>query len=102
MVRPIEAQFSLARITEDRTRYNYVVAHLDARYAKEVRDILANPPATNLYQHLKNELIRRLSLTEDQKVRQLQSAKLADHKPSQFLRHLRVLTGNLGVQNCFL
>ena len=40
----VEAQFSLARITQDRTRYDYVVAHLDARYANEVLDILANPP----------------------------------------------------------
>ncbi|KAG0414661.1 hypothetical protein HPB47_008180, partial [Ixodes persulcatus] len=64
----VEAQFSLARITQDRTRYDYVVAHLDSRYANEIRDILDNPPAANLYQHLKTELTRRLSLWEDQKV----------------------------------
>ncbi|KAH7974279.1 hypothetical protein HPB49_013619 [Dermacentor silvarum] len=63
----VEAQFSLACIPQDRTRYNYVVAHLDARYANEVRDILASPPTANLYEHLKTDLIRRLSLSEDQK-----------------------------------
>ncbi|KAH7973598.1 hypothetical protein HPB49_026611 [Dermacentor silvarum] len=56
----VEAQFSLARITQDQTRYDYVVAHLDARYANEVRDILANPPTANLYERLKTALIRRL------------------------------------------
>ncbi|KAM7306767.1 hypothetical protein ISCGN_010433 [Ixodes scapularis] len=66
----VKAKFSLARITEDRTRYDYVVAHLDSRYANEIRDIFDNPPAANLYQHLKTELTRRLSLSEDQKVRQ--------------------------------
>ncbi|KAH7966949.1 hypothetical protein HPB49_020867 [Dermacentor silvarum] len=32
----VEGQFSLPRITQDRTRYDYV-AHLDARYANEPR-----------------------------------------------------------------
>lgn len=98
----VEAQFSLARITQDRTRYDYVVAHLDARYANEVRDILANPPTDNLYEHLKTALIRRLSLSEEQKIRQLQSAELAERKPSQLLRHLRALAGNMQVQDSFL
>ncbi|KAH7971200.1 hypothetical protein HPB49_020193 [Dermacentor silvarum] len=61
----VEAQFFLAHITQDRTRYDYVVAHLDARYANEFRDILANSPTANLYEHLKTELIRRLPLSED-------------------------------------
>ncbi|KAG0435016.1 hypothetical protein HPB47_018732, partial [Ixodes persulcatus] len=37
------------------------------RYVNEIRNILDNPPAANLYQHLKTELTRRLSLSEDQK-----------------------------------
>ncbi|XP_050037968.1 uncharacterized protein [Dermacentor andersoni] len=98
----VEAQFSLAHITQDRTRYDYVVAHLDTRYANEVRDILSNPPTANLYEHLKTELIRRLSLSEDQKVRQLQSAELAERKPSQLLRHMRALAGNMEVQDSLL
>ncbi|XP_050028294.1 uncharacterized protein [Dermacentor andersoni] len=98
----VEAQFSLAHITQDRTPYDYVVAHLDARYASEVRDILANPPTANLYEHLKTELIRRLSLSEDQKVRQLQSAELAERKSSQLLHHMRALAGNMEVQDSLL
>ncbi|XP_072140708.1 uncharacterized protein [Dermacentor andersoni] len=98
----VEAQFALAQITQERTRYDYVVAHLDARYASEVRDILANPPTANLYEHLKMQLIRRLSPSEDQKVRQLQSAELAERKPSQLLRHMRALAGNMEVQDSLL
>ncbi|KAH7931661.1 hypothetical protein HPB49_026206 [Dermacentor silvarum] len=81
----VEAQFTLARITQDRTRYDYVVVHLDARYANEVRDILANPPTANFYELLKSELIRHLSLSEGETVRQLQSAELAQCQPSQLL-----------------
>ena len=98
----VEAQFSLAHINQDRTRYDYVVAHLDARYANEVRDILANPPTANAYEHLKTALIRRLSLSEEQKIRQLQSAELAERNPSQLLRHMRALAGNMHVQDSFL
>ncbi|XP_072144039.1 uncharacterized protein [Dermacentor andersoni] len=98
----VEAQFSLAHITQDRTHYDYVVAHLDACYANEVRDILANPPTANLYEHLKTELIHRLSLSEDQKVQQLQSAELAERKPSQLHRHMRALAGNMEVQDSLL
>nr|XP_037270637.1 uncharacterized protein LOC119162285 [Rhipicephalus microplus] len=52
----VEAQFSTARITQDWTRYDYVVTHLDSRYVAEVCDILANPPADDRYLHLKKEL----------------------------------------------
>ncbi|KAH7941735.1 hypothetical protein HPB49_016640 [Dermacentor silvarum] len=77
-------------------------AHLDAGYANEVRDILANPPTANLYEHLKTLLIRSLSLSEDQKVRQLQSEELAERKPSQLLRHMRPLAGNMEVMDSLL
>ncbi|KAH7966670.1 hypothetical protein HPB49_018550 [Dermacentor silvarum] len=75
---------------------------LDALYADEVRNILANPPTANLYERLKTALIRRLSLSEEQKLRQLQSAELAERKPSQLLRHMRVLAGNMQVEDSFL
>ncbi|KAH7959574.1 hypothetical protein HPB49_011999 [Dermacentor silvarum] len=97
----VEGQFSLARITQDRTYYDYVVTHLDARYVNEVRDDLANPPTANLYEHLKTALIRRLSLSEEQKI-QLQSAELAERKPSQLLRHMGALAGNVQVEDSFL
>ncbi|XP_037567877.1 uncharacterized protein LOC119448725 [Dermacentor silvarum] len=75
---------------------------MDARYANEVRDNLANPPTANLYEHLKTALIRRLSLSEEQKIRQLQSAELAERKPSALLRHMRALAGNMQAQDSFL
>lgn len=99
----VEAQFSTARITQDRTRYDYVVAHLDSRYATEVRDILANPPADDRYLHLKRELIRRLSPSQDEKVRHLlQHEELGDRKPSQLLRYMRDLLGSTPVDDSLL
>ncbi|CAG4986449.1 unnamed protein product [Colias eurytheme] len=91
----VEAQFEIAGIVTDSTRYSYLVGHLDQRYAQEVEDIITRPPpAGQRYEILKRELIRRLSMSEEERVRQLISdEELGDRRPSQFLRHLRSLAG---------
>lgn len=90
----VDNQFLTASITDDTIRYGYVAGHLEARYAAEVRDILTSPPAKDKYNKLKEELIRRLSITQEQKTRQLlEDEKIGDRKPSQFLRHLQSLAG---------
>ncbi|XP_075723960.1 uncharacterized protein LOC142766033 [Rhipicephalus microplus] len=99
----VEAQFSTARITPDRTRYDYVVAHLDSRHAVEVCDILANAPADGRYLHLKRQLIRRLSPSQDEKVCQLlQHEELSDRKPSQLLHYMRDLLSSSPVNDSLL
>lgn len=88
----IESQFNLAGIKADQTKFDYVIAQLDHRLIGEIDDIVADPPATDRYGKLKNELIRRLSMSEAQRVRQLiDNEELNGRKPSQFLRHLRSL-----------
>lgn len=91
----VEAQFKIAGITGDDTMFNYVVAQLDQKLASEVEDIITKPPEKGQqYIKLKEELIRRLSMSEEQRVRQLISEEeLGDRRPSQFLRHLRSLAG---------
>lgn len=92
----VEAQFDIAGIVTDRTKYSYILGHLDQKYSQEVEDIITNPPPEGQrYEKLKLELIRRLSMSEEERVRQLVSdEELGDRKPSQFLRHLRSLAGN--------
>lgn len=90
----IEAQFNLARITDDNTKFYYVLAHLDGQYSATVEDIIENPPSTGKYEKLKSELIKRVSISRQKKVKQLlQSEELGDRKPSQFLRRLQQLAG---------
>lgn len=90
----IEGQFSMARITDDLTKFHYVLSHLDRQYSVEVEDVITSPPATGKYEKLKSELIKRLSVSKEKKVKQLlQSEELGDRKPSQFLRHLQHLAG---------
>ncbi|CAK1592460.1 unnamed protein product [Parnassius mnemosyne] len=91
----IETQFRVAGITGDQTMYDHVIGQLDFRITAEIEDIVTNPPRTNKYEHLKTEIIRRLSQSEEVRVRQLlNDEELGDRKPSQFLRHLRSLAGS--------
>ncbi|GFU60348.1 uncharacterized protein TNCV_3307971 [Trichonephila clavipes] len=66
-----ESQFALAHITSDATKVHYIVANLDSRYAAE----------------------------NDRRVRKLLGREeLGDRKPSQFLRHLRSLAGDIEIK----
>uniref|UniRef100_A0A6P7GMP4 Uncharacterized protein LOC114339962 n=1 Tax=Diabrotica virgifera virgifera TaxID=50390 RepID=A0A6P7GMP4_DIAVI len=65
-----------------------------ATYISEVRDIIVSPPATERYVKLKSELIKRLSASQQQKIKRLlEHEELGDRRPSQFLRHLQSLAG---------
>jgi hypothetical protein len=56
-----EAQFLLAGITTERTKFHHVISQLDHRYAAEVRDIITSPPQQDPYTTLRTELLDRLS-----------------------------------------
>jgi hypothetical protein len=74
------------------TKFNYIISQLEYRHAAEVEDIITSPPADQPYTTLKNEFVRRLSSSRDQRVRQLLThEEIGDRKPSQFLRHLKSL-----------
>lgn len=99
----VEAQFELANIVRDETKFAHVVASLDSTAASEVDDIIEAPPAVDKYAHLKAELIRRLSSSSEERVRQiLQKEELGDRRPSQFLRHLRSLAGRTPISDVLL
>jgi hypothetical protein len=91
-----EAQFDLASVTSEKTRFNYLIFHLEYRHAAEVEDLIISPPANEPYSTLKTELVRHLSASRDQNVRQLLThEEIRNRKPSQFLRHLKSLAPDL-------
>ncbi|KAL4148407.1 hypothetical protein QTP88_002660 [Uroleucon formosanum] len=84
----VDLQFAISGITSEETKFHYVVAQLDTRYAAEVEDIITNPPPTERYKHLRTKLVERLSISEEQRVRQLINEKeLSDRQitKQQFL-----------------
>ena len=52
-----EAQFHIHKITDDTTKYYYVVAALDQETSGRVRDTLSAQPADNKYTDLKQRLL---------------------------------------------
>ncbi|XP_067132435.1 uncharacterized protein [Centruroides vittatus] len=91
----IEAQFKLADISHDTTKYYAVVSALNSEVLSYVSDIVKNPPKENLYQTLKDRLIAEFSDSEQKRVKDLLSnAVLGDDKPSHLLRKMRQLANN--------
>jgi hypothetical protein len=87
-----EEQFELAAITSERTKFNHIILQLKHRNAAEVEDVITSLPEREPYKTLKSELVRRLSTSREQSVRQLlMHEEMGDRKPSQFLRHLKNL-----------
>ncbi|XP_076299904.1 uncharacterized protein LOC143218557 [Lasioglossum baleicum] len=90
----VEAQFVINGVTADSTKYYYVMAQLERKYALEVQDIFANPPAKDKYETLKRELVRRLSASQSHRIEKLlEKEDIGDRTPSQFLRHMQILAG---------
>lgn len=92
-----EAQFQLARITSQETKFLHVVGALTPTAVEEISDILAsfnhNRPAAP-YDQLKAALLERTAASERTRIQQLLSSEeLGDRRPSQLLRRMKQLLG---------
>ena len=91
----VEAQFTTRGITVQKTKFEHIVASLSPEYATEVRDLIPHPPATDAYDTLKTELIKRTTASEQRCLQQLfSSEELGDQMPSQLLRLMKQLLGD--------
>ncbi|GFU06391.1 uncharacterized protein TNCV_907591 [Trichonephila clavipes] len=86
----LESTFELAvpkPITDERTKYNYCVAHFSPDAAMAVRDVILSPGSINPYSKLKDEVIARCSESKSQEIRRLLAGEqLGDRKPSELFR----------------
>jgi hypothetical protein len=91
-----EAQFYLAGINSEMTKFFHVISQLDHWYAAEVEDIIISPSERDPYTTLKTELVRRLTPCREQRIHQLlMIEEMGDCKPSQFLWQLRSLAPDM-------
>lgn len=81
-----EAQFHIKNVTQDTTKYYYVVSALDQSTASRIIDILENPPNEGKYNNLKKRLIATYGLSRrDRASRLLHINGLGDRKPSELM-----------------
>ena len=88
----IEAQFNTKNISQDQTKYDYVVSALDANTAEEIQHILLNPPTTGKYESLKNELNKTFGKSQFERDSELLNINgLGDRRPSALLHKINAL-----------
>ncbi|XP_055633966.1 uncharacterized protein LOC129774274 [Toxorhynchites rutilus septentrionalis] len=88
----IEAQFTLAGIIREDTRYYHVLAGIDSEILACCSDIIRDPPADDKYTKIKERIIQEYSTSEQNRMQQLlRGCELGDRKPSQLLREMRDL-----------
>ncbi|XP_064469983.1 uncharacterized protein LOC135384726 [Ornithodoros turicata] len=90
-----EAQFDLASVTTQQTKFYHVISALTPAAAEEVYDVLATSSPTPPYDQLKKALLQRITVSDRSCIQQLLSAEeLGDRRPTQLLRRMRQLLGS--------
>lgn len=89
----IEAVFTLAGITRDETKFQYVVANLDPQISEYVSHIIFNPPPNvTQYAAIKEALLGAFGESDELRIRKLLNGQpLGDNKPTQFLQKIKNL-----------
>ena len=88
----LEAQFALARITVDDTKYFHVVSKIDAEILECCADIIRSPPEEAKYQSIKDRIIGEYAASTASRMQALlHGTELGDRKPSQLLREMKTL-----------
>lgn len=86
----VEAAFRNGNVTDDQSKFDFIIMGLDSDICSEIQDVLENPPRHAKYDCLKSCLQKRLKDSEDKKIsRILDHTSIGDRTPSQFLRLLR-------------
>ncbi|GBL92788.1 hypothetical protein AVEN_4501-1 [Araneus ventricosus] len=85
----IEANFMIAGIVREQTKFDTLVAALDPQTLTHVNDLLYSPPTDNRFTGLKSRLLSEFKVSENKKVKALlEDLDLEDRKPSSLLRQM--------------
>jgi hypothetical protein len=94
--RQVEAQFDIRRITEDKTKFAYLLSALPADIAELMESAIENATGDDKYNSLKVALIKQFGLTKAQKAKKLASFTTLDPSmtPTTLLLHMRPLSSD--------
>ncbi|GFX57621.1 uncharacterized protein TNCV_2676071 [Trichonephila clavipes] len=77
-------------ITDSKTKFNYIIAHLPPEAATIIRDVIMNPDPVEPYEKARTELIKRSGESSHQEIRKLLiGEELGNRRPSELLRVMR-------------
>lgn len=95
-----EAQFNLAQITKDDTKFWHIIAKIDQSIICHVSDLVSNPPAADKYKAIKERLIARFALSPQARLEQLlSSCDLGDFRPTHLLARMNEVATGLNVDD---
>ncbi|BHF73292.1 hypothetical protein SprV_0401637300 [Sparganum proliferum] len=98
----IEATFHSAKITRETDKFYKLVEALRPTILFQVQTLLRDPPTDAPYTKLKAELFRLTSVSDRQRYHALvKEEALGDRKPSELLRHMRSLVGDMKIDDKF-
>lgn len=90
----VEAQFAIANITQDQTKFNYLVAQLESKFIENIWDIIQSE-RQDKYEAAKDRLLSTFKESEEICIKKLLTGvALGDMKPSQLLRKMKSLGGS--------
>lgn len=92
----VEYRFRIHQVKADSRKFDYIVDALPHEIVADIRDLILRPPITNAYETIKNTIIQRSTLSQQQRLHQLlNDQQLGDKKPSQLLRRMQQLAGDM-------
>lgn len=98
-----EAQFALANVVRDDTKFYHIVAKIDQSVICHVADLLTNPPEEGKYAAVKTRLISRFQVSAQGRLeRLLGSCDLGDMRPTHLLAKMQELAAGLNVTDDLL
>lgn len=98
-----EAQFALANVVRDHTKFYYIIAKIDQSVICHVTDLVSNPPEINKYEAVKARLISRFQVSAQGRLeRLLGSCDLGDMRPTHLLAKMQELAAGLNVTDDLL
>lgn len=88
-----EITFQAHNIQEEYIKYAALTQALTPAVCSEMRTNLMSPDPVNPYTKLKEEILNRLTISAEKKIKQLLGKQeMGDRTPTSFLRHLRSLS----------
>lgn len=95
-----EAQFVLAGVTRDATKFYHIIAKVDQSVLCHISDLVANPPEDDKYKAIKDRLLSRFEMSAQAKMEKLlNSCDLGDMKPTHMLARMQDLAAGLKVDD---